>query len=276
MLSPFACGHGGASTKPAQADGPPRGAADGVAPPWAVPRGWPDGAAVSMIDDAGHRLGGAGGPSHQPPPTRPRGPGPDGPPCLPIAGERRVSMIDARVVGSLSLEIHDNAASLERRRPRQPGSSSRRSGAEGPAHVMFATGDSQLLMVEQLTAGGTGVPWPSVIGFHMDEYLGLGPDHPAGFARWIHQRIAERVPLRAVHYPPPGGSARRLGAGRPQGPGRPPGPGGPDRHVVPGIRPATDAPRLALPRSGVGRPSRLSCRVTGARANRRGTRFVGP
>ena len=34
----------------------------------------------------------------------------------------------------------------------------------------------------------------------MDEYVGIGPDHPASFERWIRQRITERTRPRAVHY----------------------------------------------------------------------------
>ena len=34
-------------------------------------------------------------------------------------------------------------------------------------------------------------PGRTTIVFHMDEYMGVGPDHPAGFQRWIRERIAE-------------------------------------------------------------------------------------
>jgi glucosamine-6-phosphate deaminase len=39
-----------------------------------------------------------------------------------------------------------------------------------------------------------------VIAFHMDEYVGVGPDHPAGFRHWIRLRIGDRVGARAAHY----------------------------------------------------------------------------
>jgi len=44
------------------------------------------------------------------------------------------------------------------------------------------------------------VPWADVVVFHMDEYEGVGPKHPAGFQRWIRQRIAQRVHPRNAHY----------------------------------------------------------------------------
>ena len=72
--------------------------------------------------------------------------------------------------------------------------------ARGVAHAMFATGNSQLAFVEALVGATPRVPWAQTIVFHMDEYVGAGPDHPAGFRRWIRERIGERVPAAAVHY----------------------------------------------------------------------------
>jgi glucosamine-6-phosphate deaminase len=70
--------------------------------------------------------------------------------------------------------------------------------ARGVASAMFATGNSQLAFVDVMTA--SDVPWDRVVVFHMDEYVGVGPDHPAGFRRWIRERIGDKVPARAVHY----------------------------------------------------------------------------
>ena len=69
----------------------------------------------------------------------------------------------------------------------------------GTARVMFATGNSQLAFVDAL-AGTPGIAWERVVVFHMDEYVGVGPDHPAGFRRWIRERIVERVHAGAAHY----------------------------------------------------------------------------
>ena len=69
----------------------------------------------------------------------------------------------------------------------------------GVAHAMFATGNSQIAFVESLVTR-LDVPWSDVVIFHMDEYVGVGPDHPAGFQRWIRERITERVGPRAAHY----------------------------------------------------------------------------
>jgi glucosamine-6-phosphate deaminase len=64
---------------------------------------------------------------------------------------------------------------------------------------MFATGNSQLAFIDALTAW-PDVPWGNLTLFHMDEYVGLGADHPASFRRWIKERIGDRAPAATVHY----------------------------------------------------------------------------
>jgi glucosamine-6-phosphate deaminase len=70
----------------------------------------------------------------------------------------------------------------------------------GTANVMFATGNSQLAFVQALVHETEGVPWSDTVVFHMDEYVGVGPDHPAGFQRWIRERIVEPARPRAAYY----------------------------------------------------------------------------
>jgi glucosamine-6-phosphate deaminase len=72
--------------------------------------------------------------------------------------------------------------------------------ARGVAHAMFATGNSQLQFVDTLVGSAAEVPWPDVVVFHMDEYLGVGPTHPAGFQRWIRERIVSPAQPCAAHY----------------------------------------------------------------------------
>jgi glucosamine-6-phosphate deaminase len=72
--------------------------------------------------------------------------------------------------------------------------------ARGVAHAMFATGNSQLAFARTLVEETDDVPWSETIVFHMDEYVGVGPDHPAGFQRWIRERIVEPARPKAAHY----------------------------------------------------------------------------
>jgi glucosamine-6-phosphate deaminase len=72
--------------------------------------------------------------------------------------------------------------------------------ARGVAHAMFATGNSQLAFIDALVGATPGVPWSETVVFHMDEYVGVGPDHPAGFQRWIRERIVEPARPKAAYY----------------------------------------------------------------------------
>ena len=65
--------------------------------------------------------------------------------------------------------------------------------------IVFATGASQLETLRALTAI-PGLPWDRVIGFHMDEYIGIGPDHPASFRRYLNKELVSRVPFRQFHF----------------------------------------------------------------------------
>jgi glucosamine-6-phosphate deaminase len=72
--------------------------------------------------------------------------------------------------------------------------------ARGTAHAMFATGNSQLAFVQALVHETAGVPWSDTVVFHMDEYVGVGPDHPAGFQHWIRTRIVRPAHPKAAYY----------------------------------------------------------------------------
>jgi len=70
----------------------------------------------------------------------------------------------------------------------------------GQANLILATGASQFEMLEHLVATG-GIDWSKVVMFHLDEYIGLGPEHPASFRKYLQQRFVERVGnLQAAHF----------------------------------------------------------------------------
>jgi len=71
--------------------------------------------------------------------------------------------------------------------------------AHGAANVMFATGNSQLAFLDELTTR-PDVDWGAVVGFHMDEYVGIPPDHPASFRRYLRERLVDRTHPRVFHY----------------------------------------------------------------------------
>ncbi len=52
-----------------------------------------------------------------------------------------------------------------------------------PVGVIFATGASQMATLNALTSI-PGLPWDKLVGFHMDEYLGISDQHRASFRRY--------------------------------------------------------------------------------------------
>ena len=66
---------------------------------------------------------------------------------------------------------------------------------KGSATLVVATGSSQF---EVLAALGTtaGIPWDAITIYHLDEYVGLSPDHPASFRRYLRERFVDRLPIR--------------------------------------------------------------------------------
>jgi glucosamine-6-phosphate deaminase len=69
----------------------------------------------------------------------------------------------------------------------------------GGANVMLATGDSQLAFLARL-AKAPDIDWTRVVGFHMDEYVGMADDHPASFARYMRERVVAQVHPGQFHY----------------------------------------------------------------------------
>ncbi len=106
-----------------------------------------------------------------------------------------------RQVDRMTVRTFDTIAAMARVAADQAADILRAAVAErGVAHAMFATGNSQLAFVDALVAHTPDVPWGDVVVFHMDEYVGLGPDHPAGFQAWIRRRITEPARPRAAHH----------------------------------------------------------------------------
>jgi glucosamine-6-phosphate deaminase len=70
---------------------------------------------------------------------------------------------------------------------------------QGQATVVLATGNSQIEFLDTLINFG-GVDWSKITFFHLDEYLGIDPNHPASFQRYLRERVEKRVKPAAFHY----------------------------------------------------------------------------
>lgn len=61
--------------------------------------------------------------------------------------------------------------------------------------VLFATGASQLDTLRALV-NRDDVPWEKIVGFHLDEYLGIDENHPASFRRYLREKLTSQVRMR--------------------------------------------------------------------------------
>jgi len=70
---------------------------------------------------------------------------------------------------------------------------------KGRAVAVFATGASQFDFLAALRARDD-IDWKRVAAFHLDEYLGIGPDHPASFRRYLREHLFDAVKPGEVHF----------------------------------------------------------------------------
>lgn len=69
---------------------------------------------------------------------------------------------------------------------------------KGEATVVFAAAPSQNELLEALTK--CDVEWNRVRALHMDEYIGLSKDAPAGFGNFLRRAIFDQVTFKEIHY----------------------------------------------------------------------------
>jgi glucosamine-6-phosphate deaminase len=70
----------------------------------------------------------------------------------------------------------------------------------GSANIVVATGASQFEMLAGLVKL-EGIDWSRVTAFHLDEYIGMAPDHPASFRRYLEERFTSLLPkLGRFHF----------------------------------------------------------------------------
>jgi glucosamine-6-phosphate deaminase len=69
--------------------------------------------------------------------------------------------------------------------------------ATGVANAIFATGNSQLTFLAVLRQ--MEIDWSKVNIFHMDEYVGIDPQHPASFPNFLQRHLLDHVEPRAFY-----------------------------------------------------------------------------
>ncbi|MCA9240466.1 MAG: 6-phosphogluconolactonase, partial [Planctomycetales bacterium] len=71
----------------------------------------------------------------------------------------------------------------------------------GEANLIVATGASQLTMLSRLSQA-EGVDWRRVVGFHLDEYIGLPFAHKGSFRGYLWKHFVSQLPapLKQFHF----------------------------------------------------------------------------
>ena len=69
---------------------------------------------------------------------------------------------------------------------------------QGQARLVAATGSSQITFLERLTRE-PGIDWRRVELFHLDEYIGIGAEHPASFCRFLLDRLVHPTGIERAH-----------------------------------------------------------------------------
>ena len=116
-----------------------------------------------------------------------------------MKGELGFVKIKDRTVDSLRVEIFDTRAELGTQAGQDAAACLRGLLREKETvNVMFAAAPSQNETLAALCAA-EGIDWARVNAFHMDEYIGLNEDHPAGFRNFLRRAIFDRLPLGRVY-----------------------------------------------------------------------------
>jgi len=108
-------------------------------------------------------------------------------------------LIRSLQVGKLNVEAYESTEAMGKAAAESAAESLRALAAQNDTvAVIFATGASQMATLEALTSI-PGLPWDKVVGFHMDEYLGIPDDHRASFRRYLRERLTSKVKMRQFY-----------------------------------------------------------------------------
>ena len=72
---------------------------------------------------------------------------------------------------------------------------------KGHAAIIVATGASQFEMLAALVREPE-IDWKKVTVFHLDEYIGLPENHPAGFRKYLRERFLAKLPEPVAKFHP--------------------------------------------------------------------------
>ena len=102
----------------------------------------------------------------------------------------------------LRVEIHDTRAQMGMAAARACAQTMREMLSTKPElNMIFAAAPSQNEVLSGLVALAQAgeIDFSRVNAFHMDEYIGLTPDAPQRFSRYLHEHLWDKVKFYAVH-----------------------------------------------------------------------------
>lgn len=93
----------------------------------------------------------------------------------------------------MKTEVHDSKDHLGRAAAARGATAIRAAiASRGQAAIIVATGASQFDTLAHLVQ--EDIDWSKVTAFHLDEYVGIAPDHPASFRRYLRERFVGKLP----------------------------------------------------------------------------------
>ena len=99
-------------------------------------------------------------------------------------------------VGTMKVEVHPSSEAAGVAAAQATGKAlTELAKAQDTIAVIFATGVSQLQTLHALT-NIEGLPWNKIRGFHMDEYVGISPDHSASFRHYLRKNLTQKVRIK--------------------------------------------------------------------------------
>jgi glucosamine-6-phosphate deaminase len=103
-------------------------------------------------------------------------------------------------VDALQVEVYRHEADLVESLVRQTRSYlSEVANRQDAIAAILASGGSQIRLLKELTADA-GIDWSRMTLFHLDEYLGIGSEHPASFGRYMRELVTDKVAPQKFNY----------------------------------------------------------------------------
>ena len=110
----------------------------------------------------------------------------------------------------VQLKIFDDKLAMAKGAAEYVASSLRRIIAtNGRARIVTATGAAQFDFLDVLTSA-PGIQWDAVEMFHLDEYVGLSPTHPASFQKFLLDRLINKTGITKHHLLNPGSNPEEV------------------------------------------------------------------